>query len=101
MIHLKIKDIAQEKGVSQRRLSLDSKVDINTVRKVFKNPYSIVNTETLEKFAKILGVDASALIESHDDTDALIWIKNFKMEEAEKKAKRDKLAKMAEDDEED
>ena len=67
MIYLKIKEIAEEKGISQRQLSLRSGVDINTVRKIFKHPYSIVTTETLDKLSKILGVDASTLIESQND----------------------------------
>jgi DNA-binding Xre family transcriptional regulator len=67
MIYLKIKEIAGEKGISQRQLSLKSGVDINTVRKIFKKPYSIVTTETLDKLSKVLDVDASALIESKKD----------------------------------
>ena len=67
MIRLKIKEIAQQKGMSRRRLSLRSGVDINTVRKLFQYPFSNVTTETLDKFAKVLGVDASELIESVPD----------------------------------
>jgi DNA-binding Xre family transcriptional regulator len=67
MIYLKIKEIAEEKGVSQRQLSLRSGVDLNTVRKIFKNPYSIVTTETLDKISKVLNTDASNLIKSVDD----------------------------------
>jgi DNA-binding Xre family transcriptional regulator len=67
MIYLKIKEIAEKKGISQRQLSLRSGVDINTVRKIFKNPYCIVTTETLDKISKILDVDASILIESKKD----------------------------------
>ena len=64
MIRLRVKEIAQQKGISQRQLSLRSGVDINTVRKIFHYPQSIVTTETLDKFAEVLGVDASMLIES-------------------------------------
>ena len=67
MIRLKIKEIAQQKGMSQRQLSLRSGVDINTVRKLIQYPFSNVTTETLDKFAKVLGVDASELIESVPD----------------------------------
>lgn len=67
MVRLKIKEVAQQRGMSQRRLSLRSGVDINTVRKVFQHPFSVVTTETLDKFAKVLGVDASELIESVPD----------------------------------
>lgn len=67
MIRLRVKEVAQAKGVSQRQLSLRSGVDINTVRKIFRNPQSIVTTETLDKFARVLGVDASELLESVPD----------------------------------
>lgn len=64
MIRLKVKEIAAEKGLSQRQLSLRSGADINTVRKIFRYPTSIVTIETLDKLAIILKVDASLLIES-------------------------------------
>lgn len=72
MVRLKIKEVAETKGISQRQLSLRSGVDINTVRKIYRQPYSIVTTETLDKLAKILNVDASELIESVPDQEALI-----------------------------
>lgn len=71
MIRLKIKEVAAIKGVSQRKLSLRSEVDIKTIQKIYRYPYSIVTTETLDKLAKVLGVDASELIESvPDDAEA-------------------------------
>jgi len=69
MVHLKIKDIAETKGISQRQLSLRSGVDINTVRRIYRHPYTIVTTETLDKIAKVLNVDVSELIESVPDED--------------------------------
>ena len=68
MIRLKVKEIAQAKGVSQRKLSLRSEVDIKTIQKIYRYPYSIITTETLDKLAKVLEVDASELIESVLDT---------------------------------
>lgn len=67
MIRLKIKEAAAAQGMSQRRLSLRSGVDINTVRKLMQHPFSNVTTETLDKFAKVLGVPAETLIESVPD----------------------------------
>ncbi|MBE3561703.1 MAG: helix-turn-helix transcriptional regulator [Ktedonobacteraceae bacterium] len=69
MIRLKVKEVAREKGVSQRQLSLRSGVDINTVRRIFRYPTTIVTTETLDKLAKVLDVDASTLIESFPDNE--------------------------------
>jgi DNA-binding Xre family transcriptional regulator len=67
MIRLKVKEVAIAKGFSQRRLSLRSGVDIRTVQSIFRHPHKIVTTETLDKLAKVLGVDASELIESVPD----------------------------------
>jgi transcriptional regulator with XRE-family HTH domain len=67
MIRLKVKEVANQKGISQRQLSLRSGVDIRTVQRIFRDPTRIVTTETLDKFAKVLGVDASELIESVPD----------------------------------
>jgi len=67
MVRLKVKEVAATKGISQRKLSLRSGVDINTVRKIFRNPYSIITTETLDRLAKILAVDVSELLESVPD----------------------------------
>jgi putative transcriptional regulator len=64
MIRLKVKEVAAEKGVSQRQLALRSGVDIKNIQKIFRYPTSIVTTETLDKLAKVLGVDAAELIES-------------------------------------
>lgn len=69
MIRLKVKEVANQKGISQRQLSLRSGVDIRTVQRIFRDPTRIVTTETLDKFAKVLGVDASELIESVPDDD--------------------------------
>ncbi len=67
MIRLKVKEVAQQKGFSQRKLSLRSGVDLRTVQRIFRDPTRIVTTETLDKFAKTLEVDASELIESVPD----------------------------------
>ncbi len=67
MIRLKIKETAALKGISQRKLSLRSEVDIKTIQKIYRYPTSIVTTETLDKLAKVLQVDASELIESVPD----------------------------------
>lgn len=64
MVRLKVKEIAQEKGISQRQLFLRSGVDIKRIRQIYSDPYTIVTTETLGKLAKVLQVDVSELIES-------------------------------------
>ena len=67
MVRLKIKEVAEQKGISQRKLSRLSGVDIKNVQRIFREPTSIVTTETLDKLAKVLGVDVRELIESVPD----------------------------------
>ena len=67
MIYLKIREVAELKGISRRKLAMKSGVDINNVRKIFNDPYAIINTETLDKIAKVLEVDASMLLQSVPD----------------------------------
>ena len=66
-IRLRVKEVAKEKGISQGKLSRSADVDIKTMQKIYRHPTSIVTTETLDKLAKVLGVDASELIESVPD----------------------------------
>jgi DNA-binding Xre family transcriptional regulator len=62
-IRLKVKEIAEYRGMSKRRLVYRSEVDIKTLTRIYNNPESIVTTETLYKLAVALNVDASLLIE--------------------------------------
>ncbi len=63
MIRLRVKEVAQEKGFSQGRLSRVANIDENTLKRIYRDPYAIITTETLDKLAKALGVSSSALIE--------------------------------------
>lgn len=63
MIRLRVKEVAQEKGFSQGRLSRAANIDENTLKRIYRDPYAIITTETLDKLAKALGVPSSALIE--------------------------------------
>jgi DNA-binding Xre family transcriptional regulator len=68
-VRLRVKEIALEKGMSQGKLSRSADVDIKTLQRIYRQPTTIVTTETLGKLAKALGVDVSELIESvPDDT---------------------------------
>jgi transcriptional regulator with XRE-family HTH domain len=64
MFRLKVKEVAQAKAVSQRQLFLKSGVDIRIIRKIFRNPHTVVTVETLARLAAVLEVDVSELIES-------------------------------------
>lgn len=66
-VRVKLKEIAQQKDFSQRKLYLQSGVDIKTIRRIYNDPYTVVTTETLAKLAIVLGVDVSELIENAPD----------------------------------
>jgi DNA-binding Xre family transcriptional regulator len=72
MIRLKVKELAVAQGLSQRKLARMANIDIKNIQKIFRYPTSkIVTTETLDKLAKALHVDASELLESVDEEKAL------------------------------
>lgn len=62
---LKVKEIAKQKGISQRRLFFLSQVDLGTLQKIFRYPTSAnITVQTLDKLSTALEVDISLLIES-------------------------------------
>jgi DNA-binding Xre family transcriptional regulator len=67
MIRLRVKEVAQSKGISQSRLGRMADVDVKTMRRIFTEPTTAVTTPTLDRIAKALQVDASELIESVPD----------------------------------
>jgi len=69
LVRLKVKEVASAKGISQRQLFLRSGVDIKTLQKIYKDPYTNITVETLGKIAEVLGVDVSELIESEKKGD--------------------------------
>jgi transcriptional regulator with XRE-family HTH domain len=64
---LRVKEVAQAKGISQRKLFFRSEVDLRTIQKIYKNPYTNITIETLAKLAKGLGVSSCELIEDVED----------------------------------
>lgn len=70
LIRLKVKEIAQAKGISMRRLERLTGIDGNSVRRMYREPEKAnITLETLGRVAKALGVDASELVESAPDLD--------------------------------
>ena len=63
MIRLKIKEIAEAKGISQGKLSRKADIDVKTIRRIYRNPVEIITTETLDKLATALEVNVCELIE--------------------------------------
>ncbi len=69
MLRLLIKEVAQAKGISMTKLSQRSEVSYNTVKSLFRNPYRPVNTDVLERLAKVLNVSPLDLLEYVPDDD--------------------------------
>jgi DNA-binding Xre family transcriptional regulator len=67
-VRLRVKEVAKEKGFSMGKLQRDADVAYNTVKRMYKNPYHVITTETLGKLAKALGVSLGELIEEVPDT---------------------------------
>ena len=62
---LKVKEIAERKGMSQRQLFFRSQVDLKTIQRMYRYPTTtVITTETLDKLARALHVDVSLLVES-------------------------------------
>ncbi len=66
-IRLRVKEVARQRGFSMGKLQRDADVAYNTVKRMYKNPYHVITTETLGKLAKALGVTPGELIEEVPD----------------------------------
>lgn len=60
---LKIKEIAQQKGIGMEKLSRLADVNKKTVQKIWNNPYTSITLYTLSKLASALEVKTTDLIE--------------------------------------
>lgn len=67
MLKLKVKEIAEAKGINQGKLSRLADVGYSTIRRIFDDPHYSVNFATLERIAKALGVPATELLEDVPD----------------------------------
>ncbi len=63
MIRLRVKEVAEEKGMSMRKLAASADITYNTLRTIYRNPYRQVTTTTLERLARALDVPVIELIE--------------------------------------
>ncbi|MBE3561224.1 MAG: helix-turn-helix transcriptional regulator [Ktedonobacteraceae bacterium] len=66
-IRLRVKEVAEARGMSMTMLSHKSYVSLNTIRAIFRHPYHIVKTETLERLAAALEVPILDLVEEVPD----------------------------------
>lgn len=63
MLSLRVREVAQEKGISMSKLSRTADVNYKTIQAIWRDPYHGLNTKTLERLAKALGVPTPELIE--------------------------------------
>lgn len=70
MIRLRVKEIAEAKGISQNRLSHLAVLDIKVIRKMYQNPTASFTTYALSKVARALDVDVTDLLETIPDEPA-------------------------------
>jgi DNA-binding Xre family transcriptional regulator len=61
MIRLRLKEVLEEKHITQSKLSRLSDVSVNTIHDMIRNPYTDVRINTLDKIATALGVEISDL----------------------------------------
>jgi transcriptional regulator with XRE-family HTH domain len=67
MYRLRVKEIADAKGMNMSKLSRSSDVSFSTIKRIFRNPQEPVSVDTLYKIARALGVTTSELIEDVPD----------------------------------
>ena len=69
MLRLRVSEVAETKNMSMTKLSQRSEVSYNIVKAIFRDPYRVVTTDTIQRLAKALGVPATQLLEDvPDDT---------------------------------
>ena len=66
-LRLRIREIAEQKGLSMGKLERLADLSHPTVRDMFRNPYKEVTSTTLAKLATALGVSVSDLFEEVPD----------------------------------
>jgi len=67
MVRIRVKEIAQQKGVSMGKLSRASDVTYRTIQRIYNDPDYIPTIPTLERIAKALGVKTADLIEDEPE----------------------------------
>src|SRR5207244_4529018 len=72
MLKLKVREIAESKNINQAQLSRIADVPINTIRRIWRDPYYEVRLSTLNKIAIALGVPATALFEDTENSNKKI-----------------------------
>lgn len=64
---MKVKEVAEARGLNMAQLARKADIDIRTVRRIYRNPTGEISTSILDKLAIALNVNPSALIEHTPD----------------------------------
>jgi DNA-binding Xre family transcriptional regulator len=64
---LRVKEVAQEKGIGLAKLGRIADISYKTAQKVWHNPYHDVSLSMINRLAKALEVDEMELLESVPD----------------------------------
>jgi transcriptional regulator with XRE-family HTH domain len=67
MVRLRVREVAEEKGLSMAKLARRADIDYKTVQRIYRDPYREVTTTTLGKLADALGVPVTELLESVEE----------------------------------
>ncbi|GCE26335.1 hypothetical protein KDA_18190 [Dictyobacter alpinus] len=63
MLRLRVKEVAQDKGMGLAKLSRLSDISYKTIQKIWRNPYHDASLSTLNRIARVLSVPATELLE--------------------------------------
>ncbi len=63
MRRLRVREVAESKGVTMTKLSRQAELNYKTVYAVWHNPQHDVSLSTLDRIAKVLGVPVTDLLE--------------------------------------
>ncbi|WP_268904529.1 helix-turn-helix domain-containing protein [Dictyobacter aurantiacus] len=64
---MRVKEVAQEKGMGLAKLSRLSDISYKTIQKIWRNPYHDASLSTLNRIARVLAVPATELLEDVSD----------------------------------
>jgi transcriptional regulator with XRE-family HTH domain len=63
LLRLRVKEIAQAKGMGIAKLSRLADISYKTIQKIWRNPYHDASLSTINRIAKVLDVPATGLLE--------------------------------------
>jgi DNA-binding Xre family transcriptional regulator len=66
LVRLRLKEVLEEKNISQSKLSRMADVSLNTIQEMIHNPYHDVRINTLDKIARALEIPVTDLYERED-----------------------------------